>query len=165
MKRDIWVSIYAAIIGTSAFMLNLKNWFDSGVKLKMNLIPDGLIIGGSPEFDEKDLIIVNVTNRGDAPTMITNLALLEMTTLWERWRLRPRKSYIVPNPQLKGYPPNIPFDLEPAKKWTGVVRKRTDVIPNLHTGTFYIGVYASHRDRPYLSVIPKAKDKLPRITS
>lgn len=97
--------------------------------------------------------------------MITNLALLEMTTLWERWRLRPRKSYIVPNPQLKGYPPNIPFDLEPAKKWTGVVRKRTDVIPNLHTGTFYIGVYASHRDRPYLSVIPKAKDKLPRITS
>lgn len=48
-------------------MLNLKNWFDSGVKLKMNLIPDGLIIGGSPEFDEKDLIIVNVTNRGDRP--------------------------------------------------------------------------------------------------
>jgi hypothetical protein len=30
--RDV-VALYAAIIGTSAFLLNLKTWFDSGVKL------------------------------------------------------------------------------------------------------------------------------------
>src|SRR5262249_26768134 len=30
MKAETWVAIYAAIIGTSAFLLNLKAWFDSG---------------------------------------------------------------------------------------------------------------------------------------
>jgi hypothetical protein len=33
MKPETWVALYAAIIGTSAFLLNLKTWFDSGVKL------------------------------------------------------------------------------------------------------------------------------------
>jgi hypothetical protein len=32
MKPETWVALYAAIIGTSAFLLNLKAWFDSGVK-------------------------------------------------------------------------------------------------------------------------------------
>src|SRR5262249_61946621 len=30
MKAETWVAIYAAIIGTSAFLLNLKASFDSG---------------------------------------------------------------------------------------------------------------------------------------
>ncbi len=34
---------YAAVIGTSAFFLNLKSWWDSGPKLKLSLIPDGVI--------------------------------------------------------------------------------------------------------------------------
>jgi hypothetical protein len=37
MKPETWVALYAAIIGTSAFLLNLKTWFDSGVKLKLSL--------------------------------------------------------------------------------------------------------------------------------
>jgi hypothetical protein len=31
VKPETWVAIYAAIIGTSAFLLNLKDWFDSGI--------------------------------------------------------------------------------------------------------------------------------------
>jgi hypothetical protein len=124
MKPETWVSIYAAIVGTSAFLLNLKSWLDSGVRLTMSMIADGVVIGGDPRFEEKDIVIVSVTNRGDAPTMITHLVLLELPTWWRRIRRRPTRTFIVPNPQLKGYPPNIPGELAPGKIWTGVIRKR-----------------------------------------
>jgi hypothetical protein len=125
----------------------------------MSMIADGVVIGGDPRFEEKDIVIVSVTNRGDAPTMITHLVLLELPTWWRRIRRRPTRTFIVPNPQLKGYPPNIPGELAPGKIWTGVIRKRQDYISDLHTGRFYVGVYGSHRDKPYLRQIPKAKQK------
>ena len=82
MKAETWVAIYAAIIGTSAFLLNLKTWFDSGVKIKLRLIPEGMTIGGGPELDETDLVLLYVTNRGDAPTMVTNMVLFEIPSWW-----------------------------------------------------------------------------------
>jgi hypothetical protein len=165
MRPETWVAIYAAIIGTSAFFLNLKSWWDSGPKLKLSLIPDGIIIGGGSEMDEKDLIILNVTNRGAAATMITTMVLFEMSTWWQRLRRRPRKSYVIPNPQVKGYPLNVPSDLEPSKRWTGLIRSRPDLKVDPRDGNHYVGIYVSHRDRPYLMRIPKAKDKLPKGTT
>jgi hypothetical protein len=159
MKPETWLSIYAAIIGTSAFLLNLKSWLDSGVKLSMSMIADGVIIGGDPRFEEKDIVIVSVTNRGDAATMITHLVLLEMPTWWRRFRRRPTRSFIVLNPQLRGYPPNIPGELAPGKIWTGVIRKRQDYIADLRSGHIYVGVYGSHRDKAYLRQIPKEAPK------
>ena len=55
MKAEIWVSIYAAVVGTSAFFLNLKSWRDFGVKLSLNLISDGISIGRGPDLDERNL--------------------------------------------------------------------------------------------------------------
>jgi hypothetical protein len=156
-KPETWIAIYAAVIGTSAFMLNLKSWLDSGPKLRINLMLDSMTIG-NPALDEKNLVLVSVTNRGGSPTMVINLCLFEIPGWW-RWLLnRPSKFYVITNPQLKGYPPNVPSDLEPAKKWTGAIRQRPDVIPSLYTGNFYVAVYASHRDRPYLKRIRKKKD-------
>lgn len=40
MATDGLISIYAAIVSTSALLLNFKNWFDSGVKLKLTLMDD-----------------------------------------------------------------------------------------------------------------------------
>src|SRR5712664_2221355 len=94
-----WVAIYAAIVSTSALLLNLKSWLDSGIKLKVSLIPDGVIMGGDPKFDDKDIVIITVVNRGDAPTMITNLVLLEMPTRWAKFRKRATRAFVVPNPQ------------------------------------------------------------------
>jgi hypothetical protein len=165
MKPETWVSIYAAIIGTSAFFLNLKSWWDSGVKLSISIIADGVTIGAGPAFDERDLVLLTVTNRGDAPTVITNMVLLEFRSPFQRWRVRPHRSYVIPSPQLKGYPPNVPGDLEPSKRWTGAIRRRDDLGINLHDGYHYTGVYTSNRDRPYLIRIPRKKTKLPDGTT
>ena len=164
MKPETWIAVYAAVVGTSAFLLNLKAWFDSGVKLKLDLIPDGMTIGAGPEVDERDLILLTVTNRGDMSTVITNMIFFELRSPWQRWRMRPTKSYVISSPQLKGYPPNVPSDLEPSKRWTGAIRKRKDIALDLHDGRHYTGIYASHRDKPYLIRIPKKTSKLPAGT-
>jgi hypothetical protein len=159
MKPETWVAIYAAVVGTGALLLNFKNWLDSGIKLKLSIIPDGVIFGGDPQFDEKDVVIVTVINRGDAATMISGMYLHQYPSQWRRWRRRPSKAYVVPNPQLKGYPSNTPSDLEPAKTWTGVIRHQEKLIPDLHTGQFYVAVAATHRDQPHLIRIPPKKPK------
>jgi hypothetical protein len=159
-------------------LLNLKTWFDSGVKLKLILVPDGMTIGGGPDEDEKDLIILYVTNCGDTQTMIRSMVLFEIRSWWRlllfkitssmswsSWKVIPEKNYVITNPQLKGYPRNIPSALEPSKTWTGAIRPRPDVIPDMHTGNFYTGIYASNRERPYVVRIPKRQDNLPKGTA
>lgn len=136
MKPEIWVSIYAAIVGTGALLLNFKNWLDSGPRIKLSLIPEGIIVGGDPKFDDKDIVIVTAINRGNSPTTINNLQLHEMPTWMSRLRRRPTRCFIIPNPQPKGYPPNVPFELAPFKSWNGVLRKRQGYVPDLYTGTF-----------------------------
>jgi hypothetical protein len=160
MKSEAWVATYAAVVGTGALLLNFKTWLDSGVKLKMSLIPDGVVFGGDPRFDEHDIIIVSVTNRGDAPTMITGLNLFEYPSRWAYWRRRPSRCYVIPHPELKGYPPNVPHELVPARTWTGAIRQRPDLNIDVRNGKHYAVVYASHRDKPYRQHIPSKKPEV-----
>ena len=62
------------------------------------------------------------------------------------------------------YPLNLPGEVEPGKKWTGIIRQRPDVIPNLYTGNFYAGVFTTARDKPYLIRISQKKSQLPEGT-
>ncbi len=157
MKPETWVAIYAAVVGTGALLLNFKAWLNSGVKLSLNLVSHGMTLGGGPQTDENDLIILNIVNRGDASTQIISMVLLEFDSTWRLWRMRPNKSYFIPNPQLKGYPQNVPSDLEPGKRWSGVIRQRPDVIADMRTGRFYAGIYTTARDKPFLAHIPLSK--------
>lgn len=88
--------------------------------------------------------------------MITNMVIFEMTR-WQRLRIKPAKSFVVANPQMTGYPPNIPSDLEPSKKWTGFARPRPDLLPHWPSHRYWVGIYVTHRDRPYLIRLPKTK--------
>jgi hypothetical protein len=160
MKPEAWIAIYAAVVATSALLLNFRSWFEAGPRLHLSLMIDGMTIGGGPDLDEENLIILTVTNRGREPTMIVNMVLFKMESWYQRWAIRPLKNYVIPNPQLKGYPPNVPSDLDPSKKWTGAIRQRPDILPDIHNGTYYVGVYTSHRNRPYLKLIPKRKQSL-----
>jgi hypothetical protein len=153
-----WVAIYAAIVATTAVLLNFKTWLDSGPRLKITVIPDGMTIGGGEQFDERDLIIVNVINRGNASAMITNLTVHQFDTCTQRIRNRPARSFVIANPQLKGYPPNIPADIEPSKRWTGAIRKRPDIVPEIHNGHYYVGISTTHQNRPLLKRIPKKRN-------
>jgi hypothetical protein len=156
-KPEVWIAIYAACVSTSALLIQFRNWITSGPRLRISVTTDGMIVGGDPRFDERDLVIVNATNVGAADTMITNLGIEERDPFYYFWRRQAKQYWIVTNPQLLGYPQNVPQLLEPAHRWTGVVRSRPDVLPNLRNGDFYIALHTSHRVRPYLQRIKPTK--------
>lgn len=122
-------------------------------RLNVSLVPDGVVIGGDPSDDEDNLMIVYVVNRGGAPTPLENLFLFEFETGLSRWRQRPKRTFIVANPQLKGHPPNLPSLLERNQRWTGIIRKRIEFDPQ--TGNIYVGIGASHSKRAVLERIPR----------
>jgi hypothetical protein len=157
-KPEVWVAIYAACVATGALLLQLRSWVVSGPRLRVSVISDGLIIGGGPEFDEDDLVIVNVTNVGTAATMITNLMIEERFPFYYFWRRLPINIHVVLNPHMKGYPRNVPHLLEPAHQWTGIIRNRPDILlKNLRDGDHYAAIHTSNRKRPYRRRIAPVK--------
>ncbi len=144
------IAIYAAIVATGALFLNIRTWFESGPRLKVTVIPDGMVIGAGPQFDEQNLVIATVTNIGKTPVLITSLLLWEMPTWWARLRRKPTRAFFVANPHFKGRQANIPFLLEQARVWLGVARRREDKIPDLLNGDFFVAISTSHRRRPIL---------------
>jgi hypothetical protein len=154
-KPEVWVAIYAAIVGTGALLLNFKTWFDSGVKLQLTLMARGMMIGRD-RADNQNLTILNVTNRGDAPTTINTMVLFEMNRPWRRLLRKPNRFLLIPHPQLPGSPPNTPSFLEPGTSWRGHIDYSRPDMPNIHSGDFYVGVSASHRRRVYLVHIPRS---------
>src|SRR5260370_1404529 len=86
------IAIYAAIVATGALFLNVRTWFETGPRLKVTVIPDGMVIGPGPQSDEQDLVIATVTNIGKTPVLITSLLLWEMPTWWARLRRKPTRA-------------------------------------------------------------------------
>lgn len=152
-----WVAIYAACVSTGALFIQFWGWMTSGPRLRLSLISDGVVVGGNPEYDERDLVIVTATNVGTSATMIINLGIEERYPFYYFWRREAINAYVIPNPQLKGYPHNIPQLLEPARQWMGVIRSRPDVIPQLRNGDHYALVQTSYRRRPYRKRIAPIK--------
>lgn len=164
MKIEALLACYAAIVATAAFVLNVRSWYEKGVRLNLSLMPNAIMFTGPGEDAEKNLLALTVINRGGATTTLTHLVVLRFENTLGRLRDRPSKSFVIPNPQ-PGPVPNIPFELDPGKKWMGIARRRLDVIPDIDDGKYFIGVYGTHRDRPHLIRIPEAKSKLPPDTS
>ena len=76
VKPEIWISIYAAILASPALALNIKIWLDAGIRLKLTVIPDGVVTGGDPQLGGKEsetsivaslLVSVGSRLRGEFP--------------------------------------------------------------------------------------------------
>jgi hypothetical protein len=62
------------IVSACSFVLELRRWFDEGVKLSMLTMAEAKTFGGVTP-DPNTYVAVTVTNRGDAPTTITHLVV------------------------------------------------------------------------------------------
>jgi hypothetical protein len=148
---------YAAIVATLAVGLEIRRWLKEAPRLDVSLVPDGAVVGGG-HSDEDNLLIVHVVNRGGASTTLENLFLFEFESGLSRWRHRPKRSFILPNPQLKAYAPNLPSLLEPNQRWTRIIRKGLMEF-DPQTGDFYVGIGASHSKRHTLTRIPPKRKR------
>ena len=54
--------------------------------------------------------------------------------------------------------------VQPNKRWTGARKKDQKHLPDLQTGTLYVGIAASHTDHITLKRILKRRSKIPRGT-
>jgi hypothetical protein len=43
----LYVSIFALVVSAAASMLEMRRWFDEGVKLLLSLMPDAQMLGGA----------------------------------------------------------------------------------------------------------------------
>ncbi|MBX5149571.1 hypothetical protein HJB78_00940 [Rhizobium lentis] len=158
------IAIYAAIVATGALALEVRRWFESGPKVYVRCQAGMAIIGDG--IEKNGLLLVTATNRGDAPTTITNLCLLEYANIWSRWRNRASRSFIVPHPQLEGRPPIVPHVLKTGEQWMGMAHDRSDVTGDIQTGKMWAAIYTTDRDKPYLAHIKKrAPDKMKGATA
>ena len=142
---------YAAVVATAAFWLEVRRSLKERPKLDISLMPDAVLI--ADEIDER-FLVVNVVNVGGTSTTIDGLSLVEFTTFARRWLRRPNRSFFVRQPQPKGYPINVPSELKPNQRWTGIVSKRSTEV-DTETGLFYVQIATSHSKRTSLKHIPQ----------
>lgn len=152
-----WIAIYAAIVATGALLLELRRWIETGPRLRINLATDMAIMGGSEQEEEGGLILVTIDNRGEMPTMITHFGLQKFKTPLHRLLGKASKAFVIPHAQIEGHPQNVPSEIGSAKRWTGVIRPRPDIIPDLEEGRYYATMIFNHRRRPVHKRIPKKK--------
>ena len=148
-----WIAIYAAIVATGALALEVRRWFESRPRLFLHVGTNMMVIS-SDGNDEHNLTIVTVMNRGDAPTTITKLEVNEFASWCDRRRYRPNAVFLITNPQPIDARPNVPALLDAGSRWIGYIRPRPDLISDIQSGTMWVAVHTTDRDRPYLARVP-----------
>ncbi len=166
----LYVSGGALFISTCVFVLELRRWFDEGVKLSMTIIPDAKIFGGVRE-DKNTYLSATVTNRGSAPTSITHMVLYNYAShlAWyvpgrviryipgrlARWVKKQRpQTFVVAN---TGAPGPLPYVLQPGHTWVGMVTHTPDMEQMIEAGRLYVGIIGSHSDKTFFRRVRRWK--------
>lgn len=145
------IASYAAIVATGALALEIRRWFDSAIRLTVNLMPDAKM---TDDPTDRTYLAVFVANRGPTPTTITHLTLHEYPSLWARLRGKASWNAIVVNPAPVGQP-NIPQQISPNEKWAGLAVYDDDLMERRKRGHLFVAIQATHRDEPMLKRVPR----------
>jgi hypothetical protein len=159
----LYVSGGSLVIASSVLLLEVRRWFEEGPKPIVSLMADAKTFGGiSMGEDDNTYIAANVTNRGNAPTSITHMVILNYPTWgsrWLPWRLlrllkwRQKQFFIVST----GIPGPIPYHLEQGRQWVGMAKYTDDLEAMIAAGHLYIGIIASHRGRTHYRRVPRPR--------
>jgi hypothetical protein len=149
------VAFYAAIVATGALFLEIRRWYESGVRLAIVIMPEAKMFGGLTS-DDKTYLVVNVLNRGETATTITHLVLFNYGSWWNLLRRKLINSAIVNNPGHHAGQ-NIPFLLEPGKIFHGLVNHEPELVRWIDDGWLFVGVIGSHADKPVLKRVRKPR--------
>jgi hypothetical protein len=157
----LWVSAGALFVAACAFGLEVRRWFDEGVRLSLSVMPNAIIIG--PHGRDRDKYLsVTVTNRGDAPTTITHMVLYNYPSRLARWvpqwLYRRTKRFNAETWVINaiGAPGPIPYVLEPGRTWSGRASQTPDVERMIDGGRLYVGIISSHRKRTFFKRVKAA---------
>ena len=155
-RISLWafgVSAGSLCVALCVFVLELRRWFDEGVRLSMSVMADAKFLGGV-QRDDKTYIAITVTNRGSAATTITHMVLYNYPSLVGLW-LPKRPRFL--NRWLKRYWPEtfvvntvqqpLPHVLEPGRNWHGMAVHTPKLEAMIKAGRLFVGVIGSHSDK------------------
>ena len=145
------VASYAAIVATAALSLEVRRWFESGARLRINIMPKAETFN-VPGTEGNKYLVAIVANRGNATTTITHFALRDYGSWLDRVRSKPTWTVVILSPYLPGSSPNIPGILQPGEIWSGMALYDDDgdLKRRVEAGRLHVAIYASHANRPIL---------------
>jgi hypothetical protein len=140
------VAWWGAILSTVVFLWDVYKFRTAGPKLRFS-VRTGMQSINLPGFDGKTLIQTEVTNCGERPTTLRTVGLyyFEHPLSWSRFRNRPTKAAILPDPN-PGRP--FPFELKPGAVWTGLTEQIPEIEEWATKGILYFDLYHSHSEKP-----------------
>ncbi len=159
-RISLWalgVSGGSLCVALCVFVLELRRWFDEGVRLSMSVMVDTETFGGHQ--DSNTYLAVTVTNRGNAATTITHMVLNDYPSRFGLWlpsrlcrRIKSQRpqTFVVVNPILPGMPGQLPFVLEPGRNWHGMAVHTPELERMIEAGRLYAGVVGSHSNKTLL---------------
>ena len=145
---DWWTTIiaaYAAVVATGALFLEVRRWFESGPRLSITVMPKTKAVNFPGEEGSTYLAAI-VKNRGNAPTTITNFALLEYGSWLSRLRSKPTWAVIIAAGPVFNPLPKV---VQPGEVWSGLTRHDDELGSRIEAGNLYVVIYASHTDKPH----------------
>lgn len=148
-----WIAIAALGISAAALALEVRRWMESGVKLSVACAADMVIVyAGEKPDPRKQYLTVDVANRGDMPTTITNLGMVIFPSRFGKLRNRASQHFLCPWPS-KAQP--LPFLLEPGARWSAQVRQGHEIEEALENGTLWALVFATHSEKSAMARITR----------
>jgi len=134
---------WGAAAGTVALFWDFLKWLTSGPHLRINARPNFQLLGTVPISPGKH-VCVEVTNRGDAPTTLTMLAMIHFPNHWHQLRKTGAKHYFVV-PITKDPLPSL---LAPGAVWQAVFKQDDELDHVLQSGLLYVYVNHSQSEKP-----------------
>ncbi|WP_416907834.1 MAG: hypothetical protein ACMVO5_12570 [Polymorphobacter sp.] len=166
MNLTTGIALYAAVVSTSALTLSLRKWFLTGPVLALSVMARGKTHGRA-EPDDREYIVLNVTNRGDLPTTLSTMAVFQYRTIFHRWRRKPYYAAIIPRPDLLGGV-GTPSLIAPGTTWMGAVIYNDELIEMAKSGKLFVAIHSSHSERPALAKVrwmESAEEKIARLAA
>jgi len=144
MQNSDLVAILALIIASGALALEVRRWIESGPRLTLSLMVNMLTV---PNDDGEAKAALFVTNRGTVPTTLTNFTAHIFTSRWHVLWNKPLESMIVLTGNSQYGDQTLPYELQPNRRWLGIVKYDAKLLEARRKGQLYFGVTASHSDR------------------
>ena len=157
------IAIIAVLMAAGSLALEIRRWYESGVKLKLRCMVDVpfIVEGENVRGSDKPHTYVEASNRGDTPTTLTDLTFVYHPTIldelvwnlsmsfirrivpcsrfWKYLESRRRSEHHV-------YPFNPSF-LDTGRRWHTTIFQEGEFDNYLNKGRFWLLIHTSHTDK------------------
>ncbi|MDH5633279.1 MAG: hypothetical protein OEZ10_09860 [Gammaproteobacteria bacterium] len=130
---------WGAVIATIVLVWDVIKWKKSRANVRVSASPNMQSVN-KPEgrLEDEKHIFVEVVNQSDRLTTITHLVTKHYSNIWKRLFNKPDMQGVVTEPI--GRQP-IPYELEPGKRWTGMI-SQADVEEKTEKGGYlFCGIH------------------------